>query len=120
MPDQLTDRARKAAEEGVSYIAGLDKCEPIRAFNCVAYDECKARIPHIAAIFERHMREMTLVELGQLVQKREAWLQKKIEAGRWMDCQDELRSPDRLIELENELSEGCKLIETVMHQHDDG
>ncbi len=45
---------------------------------------------------------------------------KEVEAGRWLDGQGEIWEPGRLIELENELSEGREIIEAVMHQHDEG
>ncbi len=123
MPDQLTDRARKAAEEiaKLCFDTTIDPCEIVQGGCIDENGSCENHVSSVfAAIIERHIREMTLVELGRLVQQREKWLQKEIEAGRWLDCQGELKNTDRLTELEKELREGCEIIETVMHQYDEG
>lgn len=125
MSDQLIECARKAAEEMAVRIwaasRDIDSCEIVQGGDCKDFDGCRDHVIKVFAdIIERHMRAMTLVELGNLVQQREQWLQKEIESGRWLDSQGELWNPGRLIELEKELEEGCKLIETVMHQYDEG
>ena len=93
--DALTDRARMAATEIdelmhsctalLCHMCGPDRPMPCRFGG--EWPDAKRREHAIAAVITRNLAGLTLIELAELVEKRERWLQNKISAGRRLDCE---------------------------------